>query len=1150
VARLPRRGKAKANKVLEPITSIAGFRRKIHSAQDLSLGISIYRKDIALENVPEIVESLLKNPIYRIVIAGDAFPESYSRIKSTRSISTAPPELELIWTANILAHFREEINSFVDLKSQYFSYIMTSNFSDAKATLDLIIGEFGHSIWTISAQLSLTQMMHGLSEQKALLDSIISVQNIHPITAYFAFFISYSLEDNVVQSEIRKELTSDNDDFTEYARYHLLPGELNGLSKPHSCISYEDNSPILDRYETYVEMLGLYCSRGEYIEHISEVLATLSLFKDVRLQALNTVIDSNHSIAFRTDVTSLFDKYVSGEYTDAIKVIEKLLSREPELTKIYEVYARTLNFTNDELPNDNLLAQLVNSTCQFLNLKHDVLKTRRRLEKLAVQLRKLPASHFIEDLLDRTTDVGLDEDFSANSRIACLSAGIFTPFEYLVLSKITKIDHHRSQSTPIDSSVSQQLFAACVPALNIQIDKIDTAEVPQERRELYKAYSLFNRGDYQGAVDRYVVYRSLTVGAPNPRTEVFYYFLLRKLEKSTEAMAAFTEAYLTNSRAYALFPLPEISAWAIAEASIDSGALDRSIVLHIYSQFEGPKYDGDLSDAFEDVLDYYGVQFPSELFDIDIDRARMIYFLRHVATIDRLEDTVRFESVDAIEDERIYILQKLVIMDPSNRTSYTQEISSITKDQEVARLSAQVDRSKIYVHEDGIRRIFEADIRPAFFRYRELLANPHIGSQNDQIERRLRQILRESDNNFGYLILPSTERDSIYFSMVQRAYDLLIIDPNHGFKTYLSTRILHGILEGELRKSFASEELLFPSDSVVPINEVLDRWGDRLNQLNTNAQRDAAQVLIRFSNKVTESITELKDERIRIYGQSKITGLFKIYMDAEAFEKLKTSLTSTTPYEEFVDRLLGSFWQSMEGCLRDVKIEINTGFSKEIRNAFDALDSVLSGLSPRPIEVLDAVARCRAAFFIDLERISAWFSRAGQLAREPFSVDTAVQVSSRITNNCYPKYPMKLDTKIHQTCHLSGDVLNPVVDLLTNSLQNAAEHSGFDDRAPRVEVIASIVPGGDLIVEVRSETSQGIDLDQARADISELLLEDDNIRDGMVAEEGKTGIRKMKRILRYDVHTTVPLQIDIDDSNFVRVRFCIPGKHVNANSHN
>src|SRR5271166_1774117 len=102
---------------------------------------------------------------------------------------------------------------------------------------------------------------------------------------------------------------------------------------------------------------------------------------------------------------------------------------------------------------------------------------------------------------------------------------------------------------------------------------------------------------------------------------------------------------------------------------------------------------------------------------------------------------------------------------------------------------------------------------------------------------------------------------------------------------------------------------------------MLRLWSYRLSRLDHNTQREVAGHLVRFSKRVTETIAKLKDTRIRIWSPEAPDGLFKVAMTDAAYDRLRKSVTPTTTYEEFFDRLVASFWESMEDCLRLVKPE-------------------------------------------------------------------------------------------------------------------------------------------------------------------------------------------------------------------------------------
>jgi hypothetical protein len=170
--------------------------------------------------------------------------------------------------------------------------------------------------------------------------------------------------------------------------------------------------------------------------------------------------------------------------------------------------------------------------------------------------------------------------------------------------------------------------------------------------------------------------------------------------------------------------------------------------------------------------------------------------------------------------------------------------------------------------------------------------------------------------------------------------------------------------------------------------------------------------------------------------------------------------------------------------------------------------------------------------------------RASASSTEPFLPETAVHLAGRITNNCFPRYPIDILVEPSTPIKIDGEILNPVVDLLTNCLQNASEHSGFSERAPLVRVRFVRDDSGDLRFEVTNElTSEALARDRL-SEISSLIAEEEHANPTAVAEEGRTGIRKMKRILRYDLLTLCPLLVGLASGPEICVSFDIPCRYV------
>jgi len=1151
MARHSKRPKShRSNPAAASISDATTFRRLIHEKGDLIGGLSKNRRVIAPKAIETIVKALMPNPIYRNVLAPDAFPRTYSRVKAGPVLAHLDAEFEIVWTASILSHFTEELNDYLNLKDAYSKKFLNSEFLPATKILDEIENKYGISLWSTNARLTLAHVANGIATQKDLLKTIVNTPGIDTLYAYLSFFFSYSLEESVTLNEIRREFAEPSI-LRSYFLYHVSPFDLDSVDQPHRCISLENNSPIIDRFETLVEMLLLFHSRNHCLSATSQATNLLNAVKDPRLYSLDFCLSSeNVHASEHSEFLAACDEYTLGNYATAAATISSILSSNPAAAWVYELAARNDVAFGTQRSASSLMNAIIADVRAFLDLSKDLPTVRTTLRKAGFQTRKLLPARAVAALLDRGVDIPISEVASSAQSVFCLSSPLVQPLNYGLLKRINvnAFDKLRSRSI---ASPAHKLNILSLSGEHVSVKQMEELSVPPKRALLYLAYHAYNMHDYSAATKYYEQYREDMSTPTSPRTLTFQYALHRRQQRVDAALNAFVDAYFDNQRLHALYSMDEFAEWSVSRAAADASALNRSILLHVYSSLYDARFDGDLSDALEDVLDHFGARVPSALLSGALERRRLNYFVRFVATIDRLEDTTRFDSLDEIETERITLLQWLVQNDASNRNAYTQEISSITKDQEVARLSAQFERSKIYVHEEGIRRTFETEIKPKFLRYRQMLSEPGVGAQIDQIEQRIRKLLKESELTVGYLLIPSTERDSVYFSMIQGAYDIFGLDPNHGFKTYLSTRILHGILEGELRSSFMNEGLLVSVDSPDKGQEVLDRWIDQLARFEEGDRFEIITDIVKFSERITKAISELKDRRIRIYSKDLPEGLFKIAMSEGAFDRLKRSVTSTTTYEEFFERLFLSFWESIEACLRDVKLELTGRFRKDILGAFDALEASLTSpkLDRRPTELLDALARCRPAFSIDLERVSSWFARAGVLSREPFLAATAIRVAATITNNCYPQHPLDIRTSESGIYEIAGELLNPLVDLLTNCFQNAAEHSGVLQRAPNVNVKIVQDSDGALSFAVTSELSETVNVEACRAGVQELVNEVDAANPGAVTGEGRTGIRKIKRIVRHDFESEEKICVDVSSDRAFIVRFRVPRRYVNERSY-
>ncbi len=244
------------------VADAAAFRRLLHSQGPVSKGLNAHRERLAPTAVVEVVAQLFATPVYASAFATNPFPTRFEAIKPRRALAPASPQLDLIWNAAVLGRYAARLAAYVTLRDAFYDCISGAAYDTAHELLAKIESEFGVSIWLAFSRLLLIQQSRGLAAQKRYLQEIVERPTVNPFFAYLAFYFSFGLEDNVSVTELNRELDQLSDagapeGVVGYFRYHASPLGLSAVGNPYNCITLEENSPIIDRFETYCEMSQL-----------------------------------------------------------------------------------------------------------------------------------------------------------------------------------------------------------------------------------------------------------------------------------------------------------------------------------------------------------------------------------------------------------------------------------------------------------------------------------------------------------------------------------------------------------------------------------------------------------------------------------------------------------------------------------------------------------------------------------------------------------------------------------------------------------------------------------------------------------------------------------------------------------------------------
>jgi hypothetical protein len=365
----------------------------------------------------------------------------------------------------------------------------------------------------------------------------------------------------------------------------------------------------VDRYETLVGILLLLNTRGEARSAIRQALNLLKEIDDPRLSSLRYCLLPSESLPTIDDpFLGACDEYSIGNYGRAAHALKQKLEMAPADAWVYELAARNDIAQGIKSNDASLVGQIISEMGAFLALSRDLSDVRTALQKLGFQTRKLAPSVAIAALLDRVMDIPISEAVSDAQSVFCLSSPLAQPSNYgwLKRAHVTAFDKLKIDLADREST-AHQIGVISVAGDDRAGQSMEELGVPSKRTRLYLAYHYFNRAQYSLATTYYEEYRLDSSAATSPRTLTFQYALNYRQQRLEAALSAFVDAYFENNRSHSLYAMSEFAEWAVARASADKSAIDRSILLHVYSSYYDARHDGDLSDALEDVLDCHGV---------------------------------------------------------------------------------------------------------------------------------------------------------------------------------------------------------------------------------------------------------------------------------------------------------------------------------------------------------------------------------------------------------------------------------------------------------------------------------------------------------------------------------------------------------------
>ncbi|HHG3594603.1 TPA: hypothetical protein ACPVZ2_001285 [Vibrio parahaemolyticus] len=1102
------------------------FTRIVDSQKNTTRGLSKARQKVDAKNYHLIINELKSNSYYRELIVGKDFFSLEDYVDSKQHASLLSKDKQFIWTSLIISLYENEINKFIELKSTFEASFINGDYKSSESILDNIEECSGISLWSINSRLELLQRNEGVESQKAYLEKIVSVEDIEAILAFFSNFFSIRNEENNTIESYKNEVDSviSLSNIGDYCLYQLLPFYNHKIKDTASILYFEERHSIVDRYIALISMMEIELSLCEKksFDLVRKCLKPLDGIIDQKLDKIKYISSSETSLPNINDNIYKYDMYSAGNYNLDLDNCSENLDIISSCALFSEVALS--KHTN----SDCIFSEAVSVITALQSNKVSKKSSLNKLMMLSLRCAKTDLNNYISRhiyLIENNSSssepiyynifLELDNPKIINA-INEMSLGKKKPHEEVLLER-----HPDSISLLLNSTQNKSYTSGA----NI----IEKLEIPEYRKLIYLGKHELSHANFSSAEELFkkVEFNENSYLESSVRMNIVKTLTLEN--KILESIDIIIDHYLSNKNSIYSYDIEFYIKSSIQNHKNEAyRSISFCILMSIYSKQINPKSESNLSDIFENILDCYDVEYPSELIDYidEIGVNKLTYLFKHVAVPRVLDDYTIFMDLNEIEEERIKICQ--ILMDLDQDSVYSTEIKNLTKEAKVADLVNYMNNSKVNVNEEGVLNHIEDTLSRLFKKYQNILKDPELSFKVDKISERLKALALNSD--LDEMIMHSSDRESSISFLCQYFLNELTLNPVYGLDTHISTSVRHGAFEGQVRRAFDEFELLVTDSGSKPIDRIPDRWRNDFKKYDESVIKVVSSSMDTFTKKVVSIIDKYLKSVLHIKKIDQDSkGLFNF--NNFPIQDIRESIDTTTDYKDFTSLFINYFWKNVDESMTNIKTGIDSEIKSNLLRSVDHMHKKISNeIATSDLEVFsNCVNEAKTNFECYIDELKEWFTLPDNITLEDFSFDLAFMVALKQVNNCYVRSKVSVNSNVDSKIKLKGIYFNSVVEILFILLQNVIRHSGLKKNQAKIN---GIVSNNQLELTIKNKVGESVDLDLLKQSIPELNNKYSEESALVFAnKEGGSGLSKIWRIIEHDIQTKNEFNFSVDEEN-------------------
>lgn len=1035
-------------------------------------------------------------------------------------------EREISWTILGLRRYKKQLSEFVSLRDHVERHILLGNYYEAKELLEECANRFGYSVWYYEMRLTISGYQGRFDECYALLTKVNEAYNkadrhhIVPILVQNLGNRSLSKTplryDNMLVSHFKRN--QEQGSRLDYYLFRLNYYQYHDMDCLSEVVEMEHIHSAIDRYTMLLYVLrSCYSSQQEEIRAECQSLALrfarqlYQIAADPQLHPFLALADDGRLLPdsyYDADFIAILDNYYTGHYDTCADLCRNYLDRNPSNLYVVKLYCRSLMFLKKGFSLTNANSESLLHTIAFNVYKVMVEKENKQfIERLNSLLKNIYGLR-VAASLDRF--VKAEQREPHNEMIDYLTMNQFDPFFIRAFGdEQGQIAYLERGLDHIPDSASVLYRKQCVER-NISPDSPVVAYI----RNVDNAKITFEREDYEEALRQWRhIFETNHGSIPTAQTAVEYIFhslVALGDQYRQEAVQFYVDCYLENHS----FVSKVVTSQFLEELKLSRyKGVRNGLDLMLFVFLNADKYP-QKQFVLERYCKYEYVTYPSELIPLFNGRnpQKVELFFSILLHDDILYHHYKLRSTIDVLDEKLKIVNYLKATYPDN-TDYQAIYTELMHEIVAYRGMVKLDDSKIYVNEDAVMKYELCDIEPLYERLckqaalargeRPLLV---VGNYSLEDAAGLSEMIKDACSYSNDAVADvATE----LFSIIRKAF----LKSRFGLGTYLSTRIRHGVFEGEMRSFLERLDLILSTDSG---NYVTNSHWPAEYHLDRYSVEVLNRALSQFSHDTDHLISSFKDGVIQIRVDNSDTngGLFCYDQPSEVIsERFKQFVAETDNAQAFCQRVIDWLWEITEQCLENVRNRVQTDLRPSFTGNIERLERSIEQIQQHTTFHADmhtAINKAREELAARIAKVEKWFYRQ-EAKLEDFRLTDHVKMAFDTVGKNSPNVPMRLNCSIpQQEPTFSYQYSASMFDLLVIFFSNMFKYS-FEELERPMLLNMEIDPGDVMHIHLENKLRAGTDEEELNHIFQECIKDEQ-----MLQKERGSGLVKAMNIIRYD----------------------------------